>query len=196
MIGVNTPLGSIDHKTSSLGLAPFVVFDPYAPLHAEFNYDLFLATIPRAMLDKALMNPDTFNASVVLKQLLMNRVLRGAAIDETLYKTLDFYNDKYMELRAEGMGDQEATDEAMNGGKLLRARLLMALTYDAKLNFIEQFSDDELLVWLPSSSKYPRDEHMLHYGQTFTKREMLELGWLEDYGCKCGAVLASEYHAN
>ena len=163
-------------------------------MQARFTYEAFKKELPKGLLTGTLVNPRTFEESALLKKLLFARALRGVDIDATIYETLKKYKEKFKELRKEGESASEAREEALNDEALLKTRILAALTYEAKKEFIDQFKDDELLVWLPSSAKRARHSHMLHYGKTYTKARMLELGWLDDWGCKCGAVLASTYN--
>lgn len=122
-----------------------------------------------------------------IKRTFLRALVTAAELDEQELKdsyarTIKFYREKEKKLEAEEVKNPEK--KAVNNEKLLKSRVENLVVYSES----QRLKDDhkgEYYIWLPSSSKEPRPQHQLLYG------EIRKVGDgefpNEDYGCKCGA---------
>lgn len=121
-----------------------------------------------------------------IKRTFLRALVTAAELDEQELKdsyarTIKFYREKEKKLEAEEVKNPEK--KAVNNEKLLKSRVENLVVYSES----QRLKDDhkgEYYIWLPSSSKEPRPQHQLLYG------EIRKVGDgefpNEDYGCKCG----------
>lgn len=122
-----------------------------------------------------------------IKRTFLRALVTAAELDEQELKdsyarTIKFYREKEKKLEDEEVKNPEK--KAVNNEKLLKSRVENLVVYSES----QRLKDDhkgEYYIWLPSSSKEPRPQHQLLYG------EIRKVGDgefpNEDYGCKCGA---------
>ncbi|MDR3112766.1 MAG: hypothetical protein LBU09_00135 [Endomicrobium sp.] len=118
---------------------------------------------------------DKFKQSLLRLDYITNKDLK-----HTIDGSLKFYKGKISELKGEGVKNYKA--EALNGGKLLNARLSDLVVEKASADIKEKYAGKKY-VWLPSDAEEQDMVHALNYGKTFTVGEGEQPG--ERYGCRC-----------
>lgn len=122
-----------------------------------------------------------------IKRTFLRALVTAAELDEQELKdsyarTIKFYREKEKKLEAEEVKNPEK--KAVNNEKLLKSRVENLVVYSESQKLKDEHKG-EYYIWLPSSSKEPRPQHQLLYG------EIRKVGDgefpNEDYGCKCGA---------
>lgn len=122
-----------------------------------------------------------------IKRTFLRALVTAAELDEQELKdsyarTIKFYREKEKRLEAEEVKNPEK--KAVNNEKLLKSRVENLVVYSESQKLKDEHKG-EYYIWLPSSSKEPRPQHQLLYG------EIRKVGDgefpNEDYGCKCGA---------
>lgn len=122
-----------------------------------------------------------------IKRTFLRALVTAAELDEqelrdSYARTIKFYREKEKKLEAEEVKNPEK--KAVNNEKLLKSRVENLLVYSESQRLKDEHKG-EYYIWLPSSSKEPRPQHQLLYG------EIRKVGDgkfpNEDYGCKCGA---------
>lgn len=122
-----------------------------------------------------------------IKRTFLRALVTAAELDEQELKdsyarTIKFYREKEKKLEVEEVKNPEK--KAVNNEKLLKSRVENLVVY-SKSQRLKDEHKGEYYIWLPSSSKEPRPQHQLLYG------EIRKVGDgefpNEDYGCKCGA---------
>lgn len=122
-----------------------------------------------------------------IKRTFLRALVTAAELDEQELKdsyarTIKFYREKEKKLEAEEVKNPEK--KAVNNEKLLKSRVENLVVYSESQRLKDEHKG-EYYIWLPSSSKEPRPQHQLLYG------EIRKVGDgefpNEDYGCKCGA---------
>ena len=122
-----------------------------------------------------------------IKRTFLRALVTAAELDEQELKdsyarTIKFYREKEKKLEAEEVKNPEK--KAVNNEKLLKSRVENLVVYSESKKLKDEHKG-EYYIWLPSSSKEPRPQHQLLYG------EIRKVGDgefpNEDYGCKCGA---------
>lgn len=127
-----------------------------------------------------------------IKRTFLRALVTAAELDEQELKdsyarTIKFYREKEKKLEAEEVKKPEK--KAVNNEKLLKSRVENLVVYSESQRLKDEHKG-EYYIWLPSSSKEPRPQHQLLYG------EIRKVGDgefpNEDYGCKCGAYFLGE----
>lgn len=127
-----------------------------------------------------------------IKRTFLRALVTAAELDEQELKdsyarTIKFYREKEKKLEAEEVKNPEK--KAVNNEKLLKSRVENLVVYSESQRLKDEHKG-EYYIWLPSSSKEPRPQHQLLYG------EIRKVGDgefpNEDYGCKCGAYFLGE----
>lgn len=127
-----------------------------------------------------------------IKRTFLRALVTAAELDEQELKdsyarTIKFYREKEKKLEAEEVKNPEK--KAVNSEKLLKSRVENIVVYSESQRLKDEHKG-EYYIWLPSSSKEPRPQHQLLYG------EIRKVGDgefpNEDYGCKCGAYFLGE----
>lgn len=122
-----------------------------------------------------------------IKRTFLRALVTAAELDEQELKdsyarTIKFYREKEKKLEDEEVKNPEK--KAVNNEKLLKSRVENLVVYSESQRLKDEHKG-EYYIWLPSSSKEPRPQHQLFYG------EIRKVGDgefpNEDYGCKCGA---------
>ena len=122
-----------------------------------------------------------------IKRTFLRALVTAAELDEQELKdsyarTIKFYREKEKKLEAEEVKNPEK--KAVSNEKLLKSRVENLVVYSESQRLKDEHKG-EYYIWLPSSSKEPRPQHQLLYG------EIRKVGDgefpNEDYGCKCGA---------
>nr|UVN04503.1 MAG: hypothetical protein [Bacteriophage sp.] len=122
-----------------------------------------------------------------IKRTFLRALVTAAELDEQELKdsyarTIKFYREKEKKLEDEEVKNPEK--KAVNNEKLLKSRVENLVVYSESQKLKDEHKG-EYYIWLPSSSKEPRPQHQLLYG------EIRKVGDgefpNEDYGCKCGA---------
>ncbi len=122
-----------------------------------------------------------------IKRTFLRALVTAAELDEQELKdsyarTIKFYREKEKKLEAEEVKNPEK--KAVNNEKLLKSRVENLVVYSESQRLKDEHKG-EYYIWMPSSSKEPRPQHQLLYG------EIRKVGDgefpNEDYGCKCGA---------
>lgn len=122
-----------------------------------------------------------------IKRTFLRALVTAAELDEQELKdsyarTIKFYREKEKKLEDEEVKNPEK--KAVNNEKLLKSRVENLVVYSESQRLRDEHKG-EYYIWLPSSSKEPRPQHQLLYG------EIRKVGDgefpNEDYGCKCGA---------
>ena len=122
-----------------------------------------------------------------IKRTFLRALVTAAELDEQELKdsyarTIKFYREKEKKLEDEEVKNPEK--KAVNNEKLLKSRVENLVVYSESQRLKDEHKG-EYYIWLPSSSKEPRPQHQLLYG------EIRKVGNgefpNEDYGCKCGA---------
>lgn len=122
-----------------------------------------------------------------IKRTFLRALVTAAELDEQEIKdsyarTIKFYREKEKKLEDEEVKNPEK--KAVNNEKLLKSRVENLVVYSESQRLKDEHKG-EYYIWLPSSSKEPRPQHQLLYG------EIRKVGDgefpNEDYGCKCGA---------
>lgn len=122
-----------------------------------------------------------------IKRTFLRALVTAAELDEQELKdsyarTIKFYREKEKKLENEEVKNPEK--KAVNNEKLLKSRVENLVVYSESQRLKDEHKG-EYYIWLPSSSKEPRPQHQLLYG------EIRKVGDgefpNEDYGCKCGA---------
>lgn len=122
-----------------------------------------------------------------IKRTFLRALVTAAELDEQELKdsyarAIKFYREKEKKLEAEEVKNPEK--KAVNNEKLLKSRVENLVVYSESQKLKDEHKG-EYYIWLPSSSKEPRPQHQLLYG------EIRKVGDgefpNEDYGCKCGA---------
>lgn len=122
-----------------------------------------------------------------IKRTFLRALVTAAELDEQELKdsyarTIKFYREKEKKLEVEEVKNPEK--KAVNSEKLLKSRVENLVVYSESQRLKDEHKG-EYYIWLPSSSKEPRPQHQLLYG------EIRKVGDgefpNEDYGCKCGA---------
>lgn len=122
-----------------------------------------------------------------IKRTFLRALVTAAELDEQELKdsyarTIKFYREKEKKLEAEEAKNPEK--KAVNNEKLLKSRVENLVVYSESQRLKDEHKG-EYYIWLPCSSKEPRPQHQLLYG------EIRKVGDgefpNEDYGCKCGA---------
>lgn len=122
-----------------------------------------------------------------IKRTFLRALVTAAELDEQELKdsyarTIKFYREKEKKLEAEEVKNPEK--KTVNNEKLLKSRVENLVVYSESQRLKDEHKG-EYYIWLPSSSKEPRPQHQLLYG------EIRKVGDgefpNEDYGCKCGA---------
>lgn len=122
-----------------------------------------------------------------IKRTFLRALVTAAELDEQELKdsyarTIKFYREKEKKLEAEEVKNPEK--KAVNNEKLLKSRVENLVVYSESQRLKDEHKG-EYYIWLPSSSKEPRPQHQLLYG------EIRKVGDgefpNENYGCKCGA---------
>lgn len=122
-----------------------------------------------------------------IKRTFLRALVTAAELDEQELKdsyarTIKFYREKEKKLEVEEVKNPEK--KAVNNEKLLKSRVENLVVYSESQRLKDEHKG-EYYIWLPSSSKEPRPQHQLLYG------EIRKVGDgefpNEDYGCKCGA---------
>lgn len=122
-----------------------------------------------------------------IKRTFLRALVTAAELDEQELKdsyarTIKFYREKEKKLEDEEVKNPEK--KAVNNEKLLKSRVENLVVYSESQRLKDEHRG-EYYIWLPSSSKEPRPQHQLLYG------EIRKVGDgefpNEDYGCKCGA---------
>lgn len=122
-----------------------------------------------------------------IKRTFLRALVTAAELDEQELKdsyarTIKFYREKEKKLEDEEVKNPEK--KAVNNEKLLKSRVENLVVYSESQRLKDEHKG-EYYIWLPSSSKEPRPQHQLLYG------EIRKVGDgefpNEDYGCKCGA---------
>lgn len=122
-----------------------------------------------------------------IKRTFLRALVTAAELDEQELKdsyarTINFYREKEKKLEDEEVKNPEK--KAVNNEKLLKSRVENLVVYSESQRLKDEHKG-EYYIWLPSSSKEPRPQHQLLYG------EIRKIGDgefpNEDYGCKCGA---------
>lgn len=122
-----------------------------------------------------------------IKRTFLRALVTAAELDEQELKdsyarTIKFYREKEKKLEDEEVKNPEK--KAVNNEKLLKSRVENLVVYSESQRLKDEHKG-EYYIWLPSSSKEPRPQHQLLYG------EIRKIGDgefpNEDYGCKCGA---------
>lgn len=121
-----------------------------------------------------------------IKRTFLRALVTAAELDEQELKdsyarTIKFYREKEKKLEDEEVKNPEK--KAVNNEKLLKSRVENLVVYSESQRLKDEHKG-EYYIWLPSSSKEPRPQHQLLYG------EIRKVGDgefpNEDYGCKCG----------
>lgn len=127
-----------------------------------------------------------------IKRTFLRALVTAAELDEQELKdsyarTIKFYREKEKKLEDEEVKNPEK--KAVNNEKLLKSRVENLVVYSESQRLKDEHKG-EYYIWLPSSSKEPRPQHQLFYG------EIRKVGDgefpNEDYGCKCGAYFLGE----
>lgn len=127
-----------------------------------------------------------------IKRTFLRALVTAAELDEQELKdsyarTIKFYREKEKKLEDEEVKNPEK--KAVNNEKLLKSRVENLVVYSESQRLKDEHKG-EYYIWLPSSSKEPRPQHQLLYG------EIRKVGDgefpNEDYGCKCGAYFLGE----
>lgn len=127
-----------------------------------------------------------------IKRTFLRALVTAAELDEQELKdsyarTIKFYREKEKKLEDEEVKKPEK--KAVNNEKLLKSRVENLVVYSESQRLKDEHKG-EYYIWLPSSSKEPRPQHQLLYG------EIRKVGDgefpNEDYGCKCGAYFLGE----
>lgn len=127
-----------------------------------------------------------------IKRTFLRALVTAAELDEQELKdsyarTIKFYREKEKKLEVEEVKNPEK--KAVNSEKLLKSRVENLVVYSESQRLKDEHKG-EYYIWLPSSSKEPRPQHQLLYG------EIRKVGDgefpNEDYGCKCGAYFLGE----
>lgn len=117
-----------------------------------------------------------------LRALVTAAELDGQELKDSYARTIKFYREKEKKLEVEEVKNPEK--KAVNNEKLLKSRVENLVVYSESQRLKDEHKG-EYYIWLPSSSKEPRPQHQLLYG------EIRKVGDgefpNEDYGCKCGA---------
>ena len=122
-----------------------------------------------------------------IKRTFLRALVTAAELDEQELKdsyarTIKFYREKEKKLEAEEVKNPEK--KAVNNEKLLKSRVENLVVYSESQRLKDEHKG-EYYIWLPSSSKEPRPQHQLLYGEI---RKVGDGDFPnEDYGCKCGA---------
>ncbi len=113
-------------------------------------------------------------------------VLKKKTFERIALKVINGYKDNYAEEIAAGATVAEATDEALNGKKLMVQRVQNAVVHEISQE-IKSVYRGEFYEWLPSDAETPDPIHALNYGMTFQfgKGEMPG----DRYGCQCGMLI-------
>lgn len=127
-----------------------------------------------------------------IKRTFLRALVTAAELDEQELKdsyarTIKFYREKEKKLEDEEVKNPEK--KAVNNEKLLKSRVENLVVYSESQRLKDEHKG-EYYIWLPSSSKEPRPQHQLLYG------EIRKVGDgefpNEDYGCNCGAYFLGE----
>ncbi|MDR3243501.1 MAG: hypothetical protein LBT79_02000 [Elusimicrobiota bacterium] len=153
-----------------------VVFDPSA---------IIKRVLPKDGSD--LLTKDTQFKDKFKKSLLRLDWFSGKDLNKAIDKTLTFYKGKMQELKGEGV--KTFKSEAINGGKLLEARVSDLVIEKASEDIKERYAGAKY-IWLPSDADVPDSDHMLKYGQTFIVGDGEQPG--ERYGCRCGMEILTD----
>ncbi|MDR3050007.1 MAG: hypothetical protein LBV16_09300 [Elusimicrobiota bacterium] len=159
-----------------------VVFDP----------DRILEKVLPKKADDLLTSDLKFRDKFKQNLLRLDFLTKGD-INKGIAKSLQFYNRKIKDLKAQGESAAEAKAQAINGGALLKARLSDLVVEKASEDIKEKFAGKQY-IWLPSSAEDPDPVHALNYGKTFIVGEGEQPG--ERYGCRCGMEFLGVSHTD
>lgn len=126
-----------------------------------------------------------------IKRTFLRALVTAAELDEQELKdsyarTIKFYREKEKKLEAEEVKNPEK--KAVNNEKLLKSRVENLVVYSESQRLKDEHKG-EYYIWLPSSSKEPRPQHQLLYGEI---RKVGDGEFPNEDGCKCGAYFLGE----
>lgn len=140
--------------------------------------------LPKGFFKKKMLTRARTVKQELVRALLTATTLKEEEVKESLGAVVDFYQQKIEKLKDEG--SDKPVSEALNGEKLLKQRVENIVTWKESQELKEKYKGRKY-IWLPSSSKEPRQLHQLRYGKVYTVGDGLFPA--EDYGCKCGALI-------
>ena len=136
-----------------------------------------------------LINTDLTINKAAIKTLKKSGILSEKKIEETAIRVLKEYKKTYREEIKQGAKKVEAIDEALNGKKLIVARMnnlvVNEIAKDIKRNY-----KGEYYIWLPSDAEVPDPLHQLNYGKKFKIGRGEMPG--DRYGCRCGMQVLTD----
>lgn len=137
--------------------------------------------LPAGFFKKRLLGKNFSIKRTFLRALVTAAELDEQELKDSYARTIKFYREKEKKLEAEEVKNPEK--KAVNNEKLLKSRVENLVVYSESQRLKDEHKG-EYYIWLPSSSKEPRPQHQLLYG------EIRKVGDgefpNEDYGCKCG----------
>lgn len=143
-----------------------------------------------------LLNSELEFKQKALSTLLKATGLKKREVNASIYKVVDFYEEKMDYLKEEGV--KAFKKNALNNEALLKNRIEGMVLFNEVQNIKEEY-EGGFYRWLPSSSEIPDPEHQLLYGKIFRIGEGDKDGNMpaERYGCKCGMeILTAEEAEN
>lgn len=141
--------------------------------------------LPKGLEKSGLLNGNLDIKKSYLKALVRATGQSGRKITAEVYKTVDFYAQKEVALKA--AGERAYKQAALNGQALLTQRLKNFLVYTEVQNQ-KKAHKGRMYRWLPSGAAEPDPEHQLLYGKIFREGEGDKDGNMpgERWGCQCG----------
>lgn len=144
---------------------------------------------PKKTVEKLVTQKLTLNRATVT-MLTKSEVLTKPTLEKIALKVIKGYKKTYGDFRDEGASKAQATEDALNGKKLMVARVQNAVVTEISNDVKKQYRG-EFYEWLPSDANEPDPLHQLNYGKTF----QIGVGEMpgDRYGCRCGMnILVNE----
>lgn len=144
---------------------------------------------PKKTVEKLVTQRLTLNRAAV-SMLARSGVLKKPTLEKIAIKVIRGYKKTYGEFRDEGQPVATATEEALNGKRLMIQRVQNAVVYEIGQDVKKEYRG-EFYEWLPSDADEPDPLHQLNYGQVFQLGVGEQPG--DRYGCRCGMrILVNE----
>jgi hypothetical protein len=137
---------------------------------------------PEKTVKRLVTNRLTLNRTA-LTLLTNSDVLSKKKLETIALKVIRGYRERYGDERKLGASVSEATEEALNGRKLMVARVQSATVHEITKDIKREYRG-EYYKWIPSSAAEPDPLHQLNYGLTFQLGKGEAPG--DRYGCQCG----------
>jgi hypothetical protein len=144
---------------------------------------------PKKTVEKLVTQKLTLNRTAV-SMLTKSDVLTKKTLERVAVKVIRGYKKSYGEFRDEGLSVAKAKEEALNGKRLMVARIQNAVVFEIAETVKGKYRG-EFYEWLPSDAAEPDPLHQLNYGLKF----QLGVGEApgDRVGCKCGMnILVNE----